>query len=86
VPRHGSFDIVSVVAVLVLVLVGSLITIRRPRNAIGWIFCASGLLWAVGGAANGYAGTGWDRRGSRCRGASLWLRPRLERSTRPIGR
>jgi hypothetical protein len=42
----------------VLVLVGSVITIRRPRNAIGWIFCASGLLWAVGAAADGYAAYG----------------------------
>jgi hypothetical protein len=58
VDEHDSFDIVSIVAVLVLDLVGSLITIRRPRNAIGWIFCASGLLWAVGGAADGYAAYG----------------------------
>jgi len=53
-----SFEFVFIVAVVVLVLVGALITVRRPQNTIGWIFCASGLLWAVGGAADAYAAYG----------------------------
>jgi hypothetical protein len=51
----ASLEFVSVVAVIVLVSVGALITIRRHKNMIGWIFCASGLLWALGGAADTYA-------------------------------
>jgi hypothetical protein len=53
-----SLEVVFIVAVVVLVSVGALITVRRPQNTIGWIFCASGLLWAVGGAADTYAGYG----------------------------
>jgi hypothetical protein len=56
--EQDSFEPVATVAVVVLVSVGALITVRRPQNTIGWIFCASGLVWAVGGAADDYAAYG----------------------------
>jgi hypothetical protein len=55
---RDAFELVATVAVVVLVSVGALITVRRPENTIGWIFCVSGLLWAVGGAAEVYAAYG----------------------------
>jgi hypothetical protein len=35
--------------------VGALIVSRQPRNPIGWILCALGLVGPVGGTADGYA-------------------------------
>ncbi len=35
--------------------VGALIASRRPRNPIGWIFCAMGLTWEIYGCATAYA-------------------------------
>jgi hypothetical protein len=32
-------------AVLVFVIVGAVVAARRPRNPIGWILIAEGLLW-----------------------------------------
>jgi hypothetical protein len=55
---HDAVELVATAAVVVLVSVGALITVRRPQNTIGWLFCASGLLWAVGGAAEVYAAYG----------------------------
>jgi hypothetical protein len=55
---RDSFGLVATIAVVALALVGALITVRRPQNRIGWIFCASALLWAVGGAADAYAAYG----------------------------
>ncbi|HEY1297824.1 MAG TPA: hypothetical protein VGJ60_32500, partial [Chloroflexota bacterium] len=40
---------------LVYPLVGALVVIRDPRNAIGWLFCAVGLSQAVSVAASEYA-------------------------------
>src|SRR5829696_9978250 len=35
--------------------VGALIASRRPKNPIGWIFCAGGLLYSVIVSATNYA-------------------------------
>jgi hypothetical protein len=49
----------SLVAALVFALsfatVGALVASRRPRNPIGWIMCAAGLAYAVGGVSVSYA-------------------------------
>ncbi len=50
-----AFDIASGVALVVLPVVGAQIASQRPGNAIGWLFCAAGLLLAVAGATYGYA-------------------------------
>src|SRR5688500_3115497 len=36
-------------------VVGSLVAARQPRNAVGWLFCAVGLLWALSFSAAAYA-------------------------------
>jgi MFS family permease len=45
----------GVVVAVVFPAVGALIVSRYPHNALGWVFCALGLSWAIGGAANAYA-------------------------------
>ena len=45
----------TVVMVLVFCTVGILIARRHPRNPIGWIFCASGVVYGLGSLASGYA-------------------------------
>jgi hypothetical protein len=39
-------------------LVGSLIVRRQPRNAVGWVMLAIGVVWTVGLFADNYAGYG----------------------------
>ena len=39
---------------LAFATVGSLIASRRPQNPIGWLFCISTLLWAIGNALQEY--------------------------------
>jgi signal transduction histidine kinase len=39
-------------------IVGALIAARHPRNTVGWLFCALGLLWSLGFLAAAYAGFG----------------------------
>ena len=51
----AAFDIASGAALVVLPAVGALIAARRPGNAIGWLFCAAGVLLAIAGATYGYA-------------------------------
>ena len=41
-------DVFNVLVLLAFATVGSLIASRRPQNPIGWIFCISALLWALG--------------------------------------
>src|SRR6266576_2527551 len=41
-------DLFDVLILLAFATVGSLIASRRPENPIGWIFCISTLLWALG--------------------------------------
>ncbi|HEU0116111.1 MAG TPA: histidine kinase, partial [Thermomicrobiales bacterium] len=38
--------------------VGALIAARQPRNAVGWLFCALGLLWSLGFLAAAYGAFG----------------------------
>ncbi len=39
-------------------VVGVLVVAHHPRNVIGWLFCAVGLLWALGFFATAYASYG----------------------------
>src|SRR5258706_6472077 len=41
-------DIFNALVLLAFATVGALIASRRPQNPIGWIFCISTLLWALG--------------------------------------
>ena len=50
-----AFDLVVTLALLTFPVVGALVASRRPANAIGWLFCAAGALFAAAGLADGYA-------------------------------
>src|ERR1700730_11710765 len=47
-PSISLSDIFNALVLLAFATVGSLIASRRPENPIGWIFCISALLWALG--------------------------------------
>jgi hypothetical protein len=49
---------------LIFPLVGALISSRRPRNPIGWILLADGLLWMLTGMMDYYGVYGVARPGS----------------------
>ena len=55
--RERILPLIAVVDVLVVAYatVGALVAARRPRNAIGWIFCVIGLALALVAASSGYA-------------------------------
>ncbi|MGH3145547.1 MAG: hypothetical protein ACRDTR_07055, partial [Rubrobacter sp.] len=58
IPRAESkvvFAVLFAVLSLTYPTVGALIASRQPRNSIGWIFCAAGLLIAGTGYATAYA-------------------------------
>ncbi|HZD02583.1 MAG TPA: hypothetical protein VFA46_21070 [Actinomycetes bacterium] len=44
------------VVILAFVVVGAILAWRRPRNPVGWILLAEGLLWQVPLVASGYVG------------------------------
>jgi signal transduction histidine kinase len=47
-PSELLSDIFNALVLLAFATVGTLIASRRPQNPIGWIFCISTLLWALG--------------------------------------
>src|SRR5258708_19413437 len=47
-PSEWLSDIFNALVLLAFATVGTLIASRRPQNPIGWIFCISTLLWALG--------------------------------------
>src|SRR6266516_1007693 len=47
-PSEWLSDIFDALVLLSFATVGALIASRRPQNPIGWIFCISTLLWALG--------------------------------------
>jgi len=54
-PSELLSDIFNALVLLAFATVGSLIASRRPQNPIGWIFCISTLLWALGNVLQEYA-------------------------------
>jgi hypothetical protein len=54
--RNGGpvFEAVIAVGLLTFPTVGLVIALRRPDNAIGWLFCAVGIPFALSSAAFGY--------------------------------
>src|SRR5215207_7977660 len=55
-PHYGPVDAVFYLATVVTFsVVGAIIASRQPRNAIGWIFCAIGLVMGLNSLAGGYA-------------------------------
>jgi hypothetical protein len=48
-------DIFNALVLLAFATVGTLIASQRPQNPIGWIFCTSTLLWALGNFLQEYA-------------------------------
>ncbi len=47
-------DLFNALILLAFATVGSLIASRRPENPIGWLFCISTLLWALGNLLQEY--------------------------------
>jgi hypothetical protein len=57
-PKEERIDVIDVLFVLGFVVyaaVGALIAARHPRNAVGWLFCAFGVLYPVVGLLWSYA-------------------------------
>jgi hypothetical protein len=53
-PSELLSDIFNALVLLAFATIGSLIASRRPQNPIGWIFCVSTLLWALGSVLQEY--------------------------------
>jgi hypothetical protein len=52
----GAFVILVPIFLLAFATVGALVAGRQPRNPIGWIFCGTGVAWALASLADSYAG------------------------------
>jgi hypothetical protein len=57
-------ETVIFVLVLAFPIVGALVTSKRPRNPIGWILLADGLLWTILAVTDSYSDYGAARPGS----------------------
>ena len=71
-------DLLVAVPTLAFPLVGAMIASRRPKNPIGWICLADGLLWMLLGLFDYYSVYGLAEPGSvpfpaAMAGLSLWL-------------
>ena len=71
-------NLLSSVPVLAFPVVGAMIVSRRPRNAVGWICVADGLLWVLLGLLDYYSVYGLNSPSSVpfpvvAAGLSLWL-------------
>lgn len=53
-PSSWLNDLFGALILLAFATVGSLIASRRPQNPIGWLFCISTLLWALGSLLQEY--------------------------------
>jgi hypothetical protein len=53
--ERAAFDAVLAIALLVYPTVGLLVALRRPENAIGWLFCAAGIPLALSSFSYAYA-------------------------------
>jgi hypothetical protein len=58
--------VIALATVLAFSVVGAIIASHHPRNTIGWIFCAMGLVTGLEALAGGYAefwlASGWGSR------------------------
>ncbi len=53
-PSSWLNDMFDALILLAFATVGSLVASRRPENPIGWLFCISTLLWALGSLLQEY--------------------------------
>ncbi len=74
-PNIDGADPIAIVVPLGLSAVGALVAARQPRNATGWLFLASALLTALGGATDQYARLGMITHPGAAPGAlwALWF-------------
>jgi len=69
------FDLVLTIALLIFPVVGALVASRRPENAIGWLFCGAGVIFAASSLVYGWAAFGLIDRSDPLPGAvtAAWL-------------